>query len=89
MANYDEVDPLILTPSEEVSIKELSDLVSTLVGFQGKVIWDTDKPDGQLRKPSSNKQLLSLNSKVSFTPLEEGLHETIEWFLSNYPKVRL
>jgi GDP-L-fucose synthase len=89
LANYDEVDPLILSPSEEVSIKELSEIVSTLVGFKGKIIWDIDKPDGQLRKPSSNKHLLSLNSEVTFTPLREGLQKTIEWFLLNYPKVRL
>jgi GDP-L-fucose synthase len=89
MANYDDVDPLILTPSEEVSIKELSETVSRLVGFQGEIVWDIEKPDGQLRKPSSNERLLSLNSEVSFTPLEEGLQKTIEWFLLNYPKLRL
>ena len=89
LANYDEVDPLILTPSEEVSIKELSEIISALVGFKGKINWDIDKPDGQLRKPSSNKHLLSLNSEVTFTPLREGLQKTIEWFLLNYPKVRL
>lgn len=80
MANYDEVDPLILTPSEEVSIKELSNIVSTLMGFQGEVIWDTDKPDGQLRKPSSNKHLLSFNPKVTFTPSEKDYKRQLNGF---------
>lgn len=89
LKNYDEPIPLILTPSEEISIKELAEMVAQQIGFKGNILWDSDKPDGQMRKPSSNEHLQSLEPNVAFTPLEEGLDETIQWFLANYPKLRL
>lgn len=87
--NYDETMPLILTPSEEISIRELAELVAHQIGFEGNIFWDSEKPDGQMRKPSSNEHLKSLEPNVSFTPLEVGLEETTQWFLTNYPNLRL
>ena len=56
--------------------------------FDGKVIWEDDKPDGQFRKPSDNSKLLSYLPDFKFTPIEEGLKETIEWFNKNYNNCR-
>ena len=56
--------------------------------FTGKVVWDTDKPTGQFRKPASNKKLRSYLPDYQFTSLDEGLGETIEWFNSNYKEIR-
>lgn len=86
--NYDEPEPIILSTSEEVSIKDIVSIITEKMNFKGKVIWDKTKPDGQLRKPSDNSKLLSLLPDYKFTPFEEGITETIEWFENNYDKIR-
>jgi GDP-L-fucose synthase len=86
--NYNEVDPINVGNTEEISIGDLAQLISKIISFQGKIKFDTSKPDGQFRKPTSNKKLLALGYKPIFTGLEEGLTKTIEHFMSKYPNVR-
>jgi GDP-L-fucose synthase len=86
--NYDESEPIIFSTSEEISIRDLVDLLVKEFNFKGKVIFDSDKPDGQLRKPSDNSKLLSYLPDFKFTPIEEGLKETVSWFLENYENIR-
>jgi len=86
--NYDESEPIIFSTSEEISIKDLVDLLVKEFNFKGKVIFDSNKPDGQLRKPSDNSKLLSYLPDFKFTPIEEGLKETVNWFLENYENIR-
>ncbi len=88
LENYTGVDPLIISTSEEVSIKEMVEMIVELLNFKGKLIWLTDKPDGQYRKPSDNSKIKELLPEFEFTPVYEGLKETIEWFETNYPNVR-
>ena len=71
----------------EISIKELARTIAHILDFRGKVIWDTDKPNGQHRKPSDNAAFLALSNMV-YTPLDEALKKTCEWFIMNYPNVR-
>jgi len=87
--SYEEVAPLIISPSVEISIRDLANSIAREIKFTGKIDWDLDKPDGQLRKPSSNAELLKFNPGISFTPIEDGLKRTVEWFITNYPNVRL
>ena len=87
--SYEGVDPLIISPSTEISIRELANSIAQKMNFKGEILWDLDKPDGQLRKPSSNRELIELNPSIIFTPVEEGLERTVRWFTSNYPNVRL
>lgn len=78
---YDEPEPMNLGSEEEISIKELASLISDLMGFQGKIVWDTSKPNGQPRRCVSNKKA---EQKIGFKPqikLREGLRTTIDWFL--------
>ena len=89
MRKYDDELPIILTNSEEVSIKQLVDVIVEEVGFKGKVIFDRAKPDGQFRKPSDNSKLKKHLPKFSFTPLEKGIKNTVEWFMKNHPNVRM
>ena len=89
MESYEESVPLIISPSVEISIRDLAIAIAQEIEFTGEIIWDLDKPDGQLRKPSSNIEFLSLNPNISFTSIGEGLQQTIGWFISNYPNVRL
>ena len=86
--NYDEKEPIILSTSEEVSIKEVVDMIVKHMSFEGDVIWEDDKPDGQFRKPSDNSKLVKYLPDFKFTSLDEGLKETINWFLVNYKTCR-
>ena len=86
--NYDESEPIILSTSQEISIKDLVHTIGDLMNFKGEYKWLSDKPDGQYRKPSDNSKLLSYLPDYKFTPIEEGLKETIEWFEEKYPNVR-
>jgi len=85
---YDGRDAIIISNPKEYSIKEVVDLIVKFMDFKGNVVWRTDKPDGQLKKPSSNKKLLEIIGEYEFTPLEEGLKKSVEWFVENYPNVR-
>jgi GDP-L-fucose synthase len=51
-------------------------------------VWDKSKPDGQYRKPTDNTHLKNILPNFKFTPLIEGLEETIHFFESNYNSVR-
>jgi GDP-L-fucose synthase len=86
--NYDETEPIILSTSEEISIKDVVELIVKNMNFKGEVIFDTTKPDGQFRKPSDNSKLKKYLPDYKFTPFEEGIKKTIEWFENKYPNVR-
>jgi GDP-L-fucose synthase len=88
LQNYEGSEPIILSTSEEISIKQLVEIVVKEMKFDGKVIFDTSKPEGQFRKPSDNSKLKELIPSFKFTPLEIGLQETIEWFVSNYQNAK-
>jgi len=86
--NYDEESPIIFTSGIEVSIRELAELVARKMKFEGKLVFDASKPDGQFRKPSDATKLRKYLPDFRWTPLEEGIEITVEWFLKHYPKVR-
>ena len=86
--NYNESEPLILSTSKEVSIKDVVNIIVKHMKFNGDVVWEDDKPDGQYRKPSDNSKLLSYLPNFKFTTLKDGLGETIDWFVKNYNSSR-
>jgi GDP-L-fucose synthase len=88
LENYNEDEPIILSTSEEISIKDVVGLIVELMNFKGEVKWDANKPDGQFRKPSDNSKIKNYLPDFKFTPLYDGLKETIEWFESNYENIR-
>ena len=85
---YDEDEPIILSTSQEISIKDLVDLLVQEFNFKGKVIFDSTKPDGQFRKPSDNSKIIDYLPDFKFTGIEEGIKETVKWFLKNYENAR-
>lgn len=85
---YNSNEPVILTTSEEHSIKELALLIADIIDFKGEIIYERDKPDGQMRKPSDNSFLKSFVPDFKFTSLKEGLVKSIKWFEENYPNIR-
>ena len=88
LENYNESEPIILSTSQEISISNLVDLLVKEFNFKGKVIFDTSKPDGQFRKPSDNSKIKNYLPDFQFTPIEEGLRDTVKWFINNYEKIR-
>lgn len=88
LEHYQEDEPIIFSTSTETSIKELVEMVVELLHFKGKLIWRTDKPDGQFRKPSDNSKLKKYLPNFQYTPLYEGLKKTIAWFEEHYPLIR-
>lgn len=88
LEKYDGNEPIILTSSKEYSIKQIVNLITELMGFKGNVKFLSNKPDGQYRKPADNSKLLSIIPDFEFTSLEEGLKETIDWFITNYKNIR-
>ena len=82
MNNYDDPEIINIGPEREVSIKELSEIVSNLVGYTGELVWDTSKPNGTPRRALDTSKMDSLGWKAK-TSLEDGLKITIDWFLKN------
>lgn len=72
--------PINLTSDYEISIFDLAYKIKNFVGYDGDIIFDTSKPDGQMRKKmSSVKMKQYLN--IEITPFDEALQETINWFI--------
>lgn len=86
LEHYDEGTPLIVSPSQEVSIQELAEAVARIMKYKGRITNDNTKPSGQYRKPSDNSKFKKLNPTFEYTSLEDGLAETIEFFVNNYNK---
>ena len=86
--NYNENEPIILSTSEEISIKDVVGIIVELMNFKGDIIFDTTKPDGQFRKPSDNSKIKNYLPNFKFTPIYDGLKETIEYFEKNYNVIR-
>jgi GDP-L-fucose synthase len=86
--NYNGETPVNIGNPEQVSIENLALTISGEMNYKGIIRFDTSKPDGQLKKPSSNQFLKSLGWKGEYTPLRVGLHETIKCFKERYPNVR-
>jgi len=80
---YDSSIPCNIGISVETSIKELVETVTEIFEFKGRINWDTTKPAGQYRKPSSAGRI-----NHDYKPLREGLEITCEWFEKTYPDVR-
>jgi GDP-L-fucose synthase len=88
LENYDATDPINIGTTDEISIKDLCVIVCDILNYKGKVLWNTDMPAGQFKKPSSNKKLIDLGGVGEYTSIHEGVKKTCDWFVENYPNVR-
>ncbi|MFH1221323.1 MAG: GDP-L-fucose synthase [Candidatus Eisenbacteria bacterium] len=80
---YDGAEPVNLGSGEEIRIEVLVDLIKELVGFEGRVEWDSSQPDGQPRRSlDTSRALLEFGFKAR-TGLRKGLEETIKWYLGS------
>ncbi len=82
MSNYDESGVINIGSGEEISIKDLAILIQEIVGFKGRIKYDTTKPDGTLRKLTDIKKLNQLGWKSSIK-LKQGIEQVYKQFFLN------
>lgn len=85
LENYESPEIVNVGWGEDRSIRELAELICDVVGFGGKLTWDSTKPDGTPRKLLDVTKLNGLGWRASI-PLREGVARTYEWFLANVAK---
>lgn len=81
--NYSGSEPVNLGSSYEISIKDLVEKIAQFTGFEGQIVWDTDKPNGQPRRKLDTrraKEFFGFESKIDF---DDGLRRTIDWYKEN------
>lgn len=80
---YNSSGPVNLGSGQEISIKDLVELIAEKTGYTGRIVWDTSKPNGQPRRAldiSRAKERFGFEAQTTF---EEGLEKTISWYLEN------
>ena len=85
--NYNKSEPVNLGAGFEITIKDLANLLKKLTGYNGKIVWDRSKPDGQPRRMldvTRAKREFGFTAPTSF---EDGLRKTIEWYISHQPLI--
>jgi GDP-L-fucose synthase len=79
---YNKSDPVNLGSALEISIKELLETIARLTGFEGKIVWDTSRPNGQPRRKLDTRRAEREFGFRATTSFEEGLRRTIAWYQS-------
>lgn len=83
MYHFENAELVNVGSGEDVSIKELSETISDVVGYNGKIVWDTSKPNGTPKRPLDYSKISSLGWKPTYK-LKEGLEKSYKWFVENY-----
>jgi len=83
LEQYDSPEIINVGCGEDISIRELAELICDVVGFDGELTWDANKLDGTPRKLLDVTKLRALGWKP-WIPLRDGIARTYEWFLANY-----
>jgi GDP-L-fucose synthase len=79
---YDRPEPINLGSSFEISIRDLTQEIARAVGYQGRVVWDTSKPNGQPRRKLDTAKAERLFGFKATMPFAEGLPRTVAWYLA-------
>ena len=77
---YNDSQPVNLGSGKEISIKDLLETICRVIGYEGEVVWDTDKPNGQPRRGLNTERATELFGFEAQTSFEEGLRKTIDWY---------
>ncbi|KRY20661.1 Alpha-N-acetylglucosaminidase [Trichinella patagoniensis] len=90
LENYKEPTPIIFATDEadEVTIEHVAKSIAQGMQFQGPILFDTSKSDGQFKKTSSNAKMRSYLPDFKFTPFDKAIQETAEWFTANFASAR-
>jgi len=79
--DYDGPEPVNLGAGFEITIKDLAEKIRRLVGYEGEIVWDASKPDGQPRRRLDVTRARQLFGFQAAMPFDEGLRRTIDWWL--------
>jgi GDP-L-fucose synthase len=82
MDRYDDAEPINCGAGTDVTIRELAETIGRVVGFNGRLVFDTTKPDGTPRKLMDSSRLAALGFKPK-TSLESGIADVYRWYLQN------
>lgn len=82
LEKYDDSQQINIGSGDEISIKDLGQKIANLTGFTGKVVWDSNRPDGTPRKVLDSTKINKLGWKPSIT-LDQGIASTVEWYQEN------
>lgn len=85
---YNSSDPVNLGSGYEISIKDLAEMIVRQTGYQGKLVWDTEKPNGQPRRGLDVSRARERFGWSAQVPFEEGMQRTIGWFKANRDKIK-
>ena len=77
---YDSAEPVNLGSGQEISILDLAREIARLVGFEGRIVWDTTRPNGQPRRALDVTRAREQFGFMAKTSLEDGLRRTVEWY---------
>ena len=80
---YNQSDPVNIGSGFEISIKDLVEKIARMTGFEGELVWDTSKPNGQPRRALDISRAKDYFGFEAHTDFEEGLRETIDWYLQH------
>jgi len=75
-------DPVNIGVGRETRIRDLAEMISAAAGFDGEIVWDSSRPDGQMKRGldvSRARELVDFEAEV---PLEQGIELTVDWFRS-------
>jgi GDP-L-fucose synthase len=77
---YDGAEPVNVGSGEEISIRDLAELVADVTGFEGEIVWDRSKPNGQPRRRLETTRARELFGFEARTGLREGIERTVAWY---------
>jgi GDP-L-fucose synthase len=80
---YDGAEPINIGSGQEISIKSLIHLIAELIGYEGEIVWDPTKPDGQPRRMLDCSRAEAAFGFKARTPFRGGLQRTIDWYLKH------
>jgi len=80
---YNGHEPVNIGSGQEISIKDLAELIARLTGFEGKLVWDTTKPNGQPRRGLDTSRAAEYFGWRANVHFEDGLRQTIAWYRQN------
>ncbi|XP_043290106.1 probable GDP-L-fucose synthase [Venturia canescens] len=90
LREYNSVEPIILSvdETEEVTIARVAECLVQAFGFKGKIVFDTTAADGQYKKTASNAKLRAFLPDFKFTPFDQAIRESVDWYRENYNQAR-
>ena len=90
LREYPEREPIILSVGEEdeVSIADVVHMIAKAMDFQGEIVFDTTKADGQFKKTAANHKLRKYLPDFKFMAMQEAVQKSVDWFVENYETCR-